>query len=316
MGIFQQTSIHRRYIQTSNMAWVKFLVLLTISSTMGSLKVEEVVNINLPIVEKGTHLVQKIQVDKLKRQIIYDVPAHNGRIATRVIQDTKSGFTLQVEPVVSQCLIYKTSIRQEPEEVVEIAKSVPLEKNQHINVDNNSGMQSMVTIMGPRLSQEALKEFGFEGYCPKGHSLFAAHQRVESEGLLDNGTISFGANLERDLVEGDTIEGVEKDFFDFVPDHYRIEKIRRKRECRKLDWSVSSCHWVTGITCPQGCAQTDVVYRCQKAEVISNSCTYFMLCNTINQGTKCLAHVTNTDRKCQCCCQARDCGNLVPFCGA
>jgi len=184
------------------MAWVKFLILLTISSTMGSLEVEEVVNINLPIVEKGTHLVQKIQVDKLKRQIIYDVPAHNGRIATRVIQDTKSGFTLQVEPVVSQCLIYKTSIRQEPEEVVEIAKSVPLEKNQHINVDNNSGMQSMVTIMGPRLSQEALKEFGFEGYCPKGHSLFAAHQRVESEGLLDNGTISFGANLERDLVEG------------------------------------------------------------------------------------------------------------------
>ena len=76
------------------------------------------------------------------------------------------------------------------------------EKNQHLNVDSNSGMQSMVTIMGPRLSQEALKEFGFEGYCPKGHSLFAAHQRVESEGLLDNGTISFGANLERDLVEG------------------------------------------------------------------------------------------------------------------
>jgi len=282
---------------------------------MGSLEVEEVVNINLPIVEKGTHLVQKIQVDKLKRQIIYDVPAHNGRIATRVIQDTKSGFTLQVEPVVSQCLIYKTSIRQEPEEVVEIAKSVPLEKNQHINVDSNSGMQSMVTIMGPRLSQEALKEFGFEGYCPKGHSLFAAHQRVESEGLLDNGTVSFGANLERNLVEGDTIEGVEKDFFDFVPDHYRIEKIRRKRECRKLDWSEQDCHWVEGINCKEGCQQTDVIYRCQKAEVISNSCTYFMLCNTITQGTQCLAHITNTDRKCQCCCKARDCGD-VPFCGA
>jgi len=297
------------------MGLVNFLILLTFSSAMGSLDVEEVVNINLPIVEKGTYLVQKIQVDKLRRRIIYDVPAHNGRIATRVIQDTKSGFTLQVEPVTSKCLIYRTSIRQEPEEVVEIAKNFPLEKKQHINVDNNSGMQSMVTIMGPQLSQEALKEFGLEGYCPKGHSLFAAHQRMESEGLFDNGTISFNANLERNLVEGDTIEGVEQDFFDFVPDKHRVNKIRRKRACRKLSWRREACHWVRGITCRQGCRQTDVVYKCELTNVSDNSCTYFMLCNTIKPDgpRNCLAHVTNTDRKCQCCCRARDCGS-VPHC--
>jgi len=311
MGIREFTSLYHIgsiCIEKKKLLAMKhFALILACASIMSSMCQGQYATLNID--ETGTKFTQESIRDEENNLLINYVPAHNGRMSTKLIFDGDSDLMLMVQIKDETCTVQRTVLPTSTEDA--FAKIKANKEDLTIRLSNNKIpviRKDFSIAAGYEITNDQLPK-KFQPHCPPGFIVYTAH-------TADMGK----ATKEDPYVRNNVTNSV--DMYDYNPQLGGRQK--RDTNCIFVDGTVGntralphSCDYVDHHCGCTGCGCPNKAYSFE-CRVSSSKCTYLITgCKDPSTGMErpvCIWHMTMTNLSCDACCMTMTCGSRVPKC--
>jgi len=272
----------------------------------------------------GTNFTQKVKLDKDNGLIIYEVPAHGNRVATKFVYDNKAGLMLAIASVSGTCTLHRAFYAISFDQLETNLETGSIKNDStadrlDLNPETATIYDLTEILSENRVERECIPE-NLRQHIPEDFVTYLSRQvQLGKENIHErrgNASQRYITDpmTQKNYNVGDEVELFE-DVFDVLPPCAFTRSSRVKRECRYPDGTVvDRCigyRAVGGTDCPQGCQAQHIGYDCN---IKDWNCHIVLICPNNIQGPECLAHIGDNRNTCKRCCRTANCGEYLNQC--
>jgi hypothetical protein len=270
--------------------------------------------------EHGTNFTQKVKLDKDNGLIIYEVPAHGNRVATKFVYDDKAGLMLSIASVSGTCTLHRAFYAVGFDQMESNLETASIENDStadRLDLNPESAtIYDLTEILSENpVERECIPE-NLRQHIPEDFVTYLSRQvQLGKENIHERRGNASQRYITDPLTQknynvGDEVELFE-DVFDVLPPCAFTRSSRVKRECRKPDGTlVDRCLLFRGVKCENGCQALHVGYDCN---IRDWNCHMVLVCDIV-KGNKCIAHIGDSRNTCRKCCRTANCGQWLRQC--